>query len=46
VVAVSLVSKAHSHAAKPEGRDFQVAIAKFALLHFLNSFRLTVTNAL
>ena len=27
------VGKAHSHAAEPEGRDFQIAFSKFALLH-------------
>ena len=27
------VGKAHSHAAEPDSRDFQVAISKFALLH-------------
>ena len=32
------VGKAHSHAAEPDGRDFQIAFSKFALLHLLNSF--------
>ena len=36
------VAKAHSHAAEPDGRDLQVAVSEFALLHFLNS-RLSVT---
>src|ERR1700730_3655659 len=27
------VRKAHAHAAEPDGRDFQVAVSKFALLH-------------
>src|SRR4030095_6301705 len=27
----------HSHAAEPDSRNFQVAVSKFALLHFLNS---------
>ena len=27
------VAEAHAHAAEPEGRDFQVALSKFALLH-------------
>ena len=27
------VAEAHSHAAEPDGRDFQVALSKFALLH-------------
>ena len=27
------VRKAHSHAAEPEGRNFQAALSKFALLH-------------
>lgn len=31
------VAKTHSHAAEPEHRDFQPAVAKFAFLHFLNS---------
>ena len=29
------VGKAHAHAAEPEGRDFQVAVSEFALLHVL-----------
>ena len=28
------VGKAHSHAAQPDGRDFQITFSKFALLHF------------
>jgi hypothetical protein len=28
------VGKAHSHAAQPDGRDFEIGVAKFALLHF------------
>ena len=31
------VAEAHSHAAQPDGRDFQIAVSKFALLHCLNS---------
>ena len=27
------IAKAHSHAAQPNGRDFQVTLTKFALLH-------------
>jgi hypothetical protein len=27
----------HAHAAEPDSRNFQVAVSKFALLHFLNS---------
>jgi len=27
---------AHSHAAEPDGRDFQIPVSKFALLHFLD----------
>src|ERR1700730_11752287 len=27
------VAKAHSHAAEPDRRDFQIALSKFALLH-------------
>ena len=27
------VSKAHSHAAQPDSRDFQIALSKFALFH-------------
>ena len=34
------VAKAHAHAAEPDGRDFQVAVSKFAFLHFLQSFLL------
>src|SRR5216684_9333604 len=29
------VAKAQSHAAEPDGRDFQIAVSKFALLHCL-----------
>ena len=32
------VAEAHSHAAEPESRNFQVAVSKFAQLHFRNSF--------
>src|SRR5438445_7124992 len=32
------VRKAHSHTAEPDGRDFQIALSKFALFHFLNPF--------
>ena len=31
------VGRAHSHAAEPDSRNFQVAISEFALQHFLNS---------
>src|SRR5580704_1926366 len=27
------IGKAHSHAAEPDGRNFQIAFSKFALLH-------------
>jgi hypothetical protein len=27
------VGKTHSHAAQPDGRDFQITLSKFALLH-------------
>ena len=30
------VAEAHSHAAEPDGRNFQVALSKFALLHFFS----------
>ena len=33
LVAGRTVGMAHSHAAKPDGRGFQIAISKFALLH-------------
>ena len=36
------VAEAHSHAAEPEGRDFQVALSEFAFLHFLLSGKLRV----
>ncbi len=31
------IRSAHSHAAQPDRRDFQITISKFAFLHFLNS---------
>src|SRR5271157_1058886 len=31
------VGKAHAHAAEPESRNFQIAFAKFALLHCFSS---------
>src|ERR1700737_482586 len=31
------VAKAHSHAAQPDSRDFQIAFSKFALLHCSSS---------
>ena len=30
------VGKAHPHAAEPEGRDFQIALSEFAILHCLH----------
>jgi hypothetical protein len=30
------VAKAHAHAAEPDGRDFQVAISKRSLLHYVS----------
>src|SRR5208282_977541 len=32
------ITEAHSHTAEPDGRDFQIAFSKFALLHYF-SFR-------
>jgi hypothetical protein len=29
---------AHSHSAEPKGRHFQIAVSKFSLLRFLNSW--------
>src|SRR5215216_937353 len=31
------IIRTHAHAAEPESRDFQMAVSKFAFLHFLNS---------
>src|SRR2546422_8105679 len=38
------VALAHPHAAEPEGRDFEVALSKFALLHWslLQGFSITL----
>src|SRR6266568_4403674 len=36
------VTKAHSHAAKPESRNFQVTISKFSLLHRFSSVTCSV----
>src|SRR6266571_2086797 len=38
------VALAHPHAAEPEGRDFEIALSKFALLHWslLQGFSITL----
>src|SRR5205085_7601058 len=39
------VRPAHSHAAQPDGRDFQGAVSKFALLHSVSSLGLKSAEA-
>src|SRR2546426_11879653 len=41
------VALAHPHAAEPEGRDLEIALSKFALLHwsFLQGFTMTLRRA-